>query len=485
MFQPFHRFQHHQNSLNFHERGRLTKFDSQLTMHFCKFLVNVAAENLEAPAIEDHRTLEGLPEYEVPLSRLEIRPLPVNLPNMIPPPTPSSSPLQGAPAPEDPPIVTPGGCPGLSVALRFQNYTVETFGSTQMDAFCNALKTSTSWKHEIFCAVTSVLKYPSPLASVMVSAYAIFAPENAGENLSTEIVTAGIYRDLLLNKLNQSTLLPVIFSNLVSENSSSVEFATDCSVYSSINPGYVCSNTETECILNRGCFVNSNGNEYLKHLFADSFTCSARSPSSLPFSSSRVLEFILQEPLAKVSDITAPSPEPEENNSTSPSSPSADTPPPAPPSPSASIPSVCTYIGTYRLQSVACPGKYMAVFPSCNLKSVVLRMSTQAPGARIRWNLNTTAVGKVGVPAPITSLRSCPDSSLHLTSPSGTRQPTLGGSSWSFQVVPSSSSCDTVNLMANSRLSSAPFLSVSSTCDSFVWSPSGSSTSAEFKAVRV
>ncbi|KAG7671791.1 hypothetical protein NADE_000561 [Nannochloris sp. 'desiccata'] len=351
-------------------------------------------ENLKAPAIEVLQTLGDLSDVGAP--SVEVRPMPVNL---LPIPASTSSPASDVPAPTS---VIPGGCPGLSIALRFENYTVDTFGSAQL--------------------------------------------------------------------------------------------ATECFVYSAINLGYVCSNTATECILNRGCFVDSTGKEYLKHLFADSFTCSARTPSSPPLLSSREVEDILQEILVEIMDITAPNPESEGNDPTI--SPSPDTPPTTPlsrsaappssiPTPSPPVtPSVCTYIGTYRLQSVACPGKYIAVFPSCNEKSVVLRRSMQAPGARIHWNLNTTAVDKVGFPAPIASLRNCPVSSRHLTSPSGTRQPTLGGSSWRFQVVPSSSSCGTVNIMANNRLSSAPFLSVGSTCDSFVWSSSGRSTSAEFKAIR-
>lgn len=439
----------------------------------------------------------------------------------IPPPTPSP-PQRGA-FELAPPI--PGGCPGLSIALRFENFTLDTFGSAQRDAFCNALNASSSWKEEnslFACAVTSVLRYPSPLASVVVSAYVIFAPQNVDKNLSTKVATAAFHRDLLLNNLNQSTLLPAIFSNLVSENSSSVKFVTDCFVYSAVNLGYVCSNTTTECFSNRGCFVDSSRNEYLKLLFADSFICSTRTPSSPPRFSPREVDDILQETLVEI-DATAPSPESEETDSTSPPSPRPDNPftsppsppatppsspplsPPAtppsppftsPPGPSATPPSslpspspkvtisVCTYIGTYHLQPVACPGKYMAASLSCTEKGVLLRMSKQAPGARIRWNLNTTAVNKVGVPAPILSLRSCPVSSLHLTSPSGNRQPTLGGRSWRFQVVPSNSSCNTVNIKANSRPSSDPFLSVSSTCDSFVWSSSGNSTSAEFKAIR-
>jgi hypothetical protein len=169
-----------------------------------------------------------------------------------------------------------------------------------------------------------------------------------------------------------------------------------------------------------------------------------------------------------------------EGNSTSPSPSPSPSPTPSPPP---VTPVVCSYVGTYRLQPVACPGKYLAVFPSCGKKGVALRSSIQAPGSRIRWNLNTTAVNNIGVPAPITSLRNCRGSSLHLTSPSGTRQPSLGGSSWRFQVIPSGSSCSTVNIIANSRLSSAPFLAVSSTCDSFVWSASAGPRT-EFKAIR-
>ncbi|KAL4528576.1 hypothetical protein Ndes2437A_g03138 [Nannochloris sp. 'desiccata'] len=380
-------------------------------------------ENLKAPAIEVLQTLGDLSDVGAP--SVEVRPMPVNL---LPIPASTSSPASDVPAPTS---VIPGGCPGLSIALRFENYTVDTFGSAQVDAFCNSLKASTSWNQEISCAVTSVLKYPL-LASVVVSAYVIFTPEKTDENLFADLITASFY--------------------------------------------------------------HSTGKEYLKHLFADSFTCSARTPSSPPLLSSREVEDILQEILVEIMDITAPNPESEGNDPTI--SPSPDTPPTTPlsrsaappssiPTPSPPVtPSVCTYIGTYRLQSVACPGKYIAVFPSCNEKSVVLRRSMQAPGARIHWNLNTTAVDKVGFPAPIASLRNCPVSSRHLTSPSGTRQPTLGGSSWRFQVVPSSSSCGTVNIMANNRLSSAPFLSVGSTCDSFVWSSSGRSTSAEFKAIR-
>jgi hypothetical protein len=196
----------------------------------------------------------------------------------------------------------------------------------------------------------------------------------------------------------------------------------------------------------------------------------------------------MQNILADVMDITsAPTPESEGNSTTSPPPSPTSSPPPSPistPPPSPVTPSVCSYIGTYRLQPVACPGKYLAVFPGCGDKSVVLRTSMQAPGARIRWNLNTTAVNNVGVPSPILSLRNCPASATYLTSPSGdTRQPTLGGSSWRFQVIPSSASCSTVHIVANSRLSNAPYLGVSAKCDSFVWYTSGNSTNTEFKAI--
>lgn len=133
--------------------------------------------------------------------------------NLLPIPASTSSPASDVPAPTS---VIPGGCPGLSIALRFENYTVDTFGSAQVDAFCNSLKASTSWNQEISCAVTSVLKYPL-LASVVVSAYVIFTPEKTDENLFADLITASFYRDLLLSNLNQSTLLPVIFSKLVSE----------------------------------------------------------------------------------------------------------------------------------------------------------------------------------------------------------------------------------------------------------------------------
>jgi hypothetical protein len=430
----------------------------------CSFHSNhMFAAALEGPALGPLLAVNDASDAEAPAA--EVPTMLVSVPPFPPPSAPPSPSVTPSP-------LIPGGCPGLSIALRFDNYTTESFGSEQVDAFCEAIKSATSWT-TTDCAAT-VIDYPSPLPAVVVSAYVVLEPNGTTDDLSTELITAAYYRDLLVNSLNQTTLLPVIFSNL-----SSADLVDECFAYTSYNLGYICSAVSKECAAKRGCFADSRGNEYLKNLFADSFTCVAPSP---PLYSSREANILVE-----ILDIlNAPVPESEPFSPPTPV-PSLDSPPPSPISspPPPVTPSVCTYIGTYRLQAVACPGKYLAVFPGCRDRAVALRSSMQAPASRILWKLNTTTVDEIGVPAPITSLRSCPGSSLHLTSPSGNRQPTLGGNSWRFQVVPSSSSCSTVNLIANSRLSGAPFLGVSSTCDSFVWSSSANGTSTQFKAIRV
>ena len=161
--------------------------------------------------------------------------------------------------------------------------------------------------------------------------------------------------------------------------------------------------------------------------------------------------------------------------------PSAPSPTPAPaPSPPVTENS-CSYYGVYRIQSVKCTSHYLATMSSCTNSTVVLRTLNQVSGNRVRFTLNSYATGKQAKSAPVASLRQCPGK--YLTGPSGTRQPTLGGSSWRYQIVPTGDGCDIVNFISGNRASDQ-YLGVNDACNGFTWYADGNATNTAFRAVR-
>jgi hypothetical protein len=189
-------------------------------------------------------------------------------------------------------------------------------------------------------------------------------------------------------------------------------------------------------------------------------------------------------------------------------------PPPASPSPPAPVPrpapppiapaplpgppaGSCTYIGQFLIESVICPGKFMAFRNEenqCKNTTVMLRTSTQSEGNRKIWKLNGSAVaGVTPLPSSIIAvgrLTSCPNNRVpYLASANGPPSPRLAGSGWKFIIRPidATKTCDIVSLQAAGQNPYTGQYLGYAACSSqvaFTWGPTSATATHQWKLTR-
>ena len=193
----------------------------------------------------------------------------------------------------------------------------------------------------------------------------------------------------------------------------------------------------------------------------------------------------------------APAPAPAPVPVPAPAPPLAPPPGPAPAPPPSNV--TCTYSGQYLIESVSCPGRYMAFRnekSQCKNSTVMLRTDKQSQGNRKIWKLNASAVSGV-TPKPsdiiaVGRLASCPSSKVtYLAAANGAPTPRLAGSGWKFIITPisASKSCDTISLQATGNNPYVGKYLGYGSCSSnsqtlFTWGSSTNSTSAQWKITK-
>jgi hypothetical protein len=193
-------------------------------------------------------------------------------------------------------------------------------------------------------------------------------------------------------------------------------------------------------------------------------------------------------------------------------------PPPAPPSPPAPIPRAapppvapapipgpsppppapptCIYIGQYVIESVVCPGQFMAYRTEdtqCKNSSVMLRTTKQSDGDRRIWKFGATAVsGVTPKPTGIIAagrINSCPTTKVpYLACANGPPTPRLAGSGWKFIVNPIDfGNCSTVTLQAvgnNPYAGKYLGYGVCTSQTAFTWDSTATVTNNQWKLTR-
>ncbi len=168
------------------------------------------------------------------------------------------------------------------------------------------------------------------------------------------------------------------------------------------------------------------------------------------------------------------------------------------PAPSPSGPTItCIYTGNVLIESVVCPGRYMAFRnekSQCKNSTVMLRTAKQSEGNRKIWRLDATATTGVN-PAPsniiaVGRITSCPTSSVtYLASANGPPTPRLAGGGWKFIITPvnAAAGCDTITLQAvGNNPYTGKYLGYGA-CTSqtaFAWSATGTVTSSQWKLTK-
>jgi formylglycine-generating enzyme required for sulfatase activity len=129
-----------------------------------------------------------------------------------------------------------------------------------------------------------------------------------------------------------------------------------------------------------------------------------------------------------------------------PAAPLSKSPPPKPSS------TTCKWKGRYQIESVSCPGKFIAFsVDDCDNNSVLLRTEMQSNPPRTHWNLDASAtIGSSTVsPSSVVANRTC-DKSIYtnLASVSSKPSPRLAGSSWKLSIKPvsGSTSCENISV---------------------------------------
>ncbi len=187
---------------------------------------------------------------------------------------------------------------------------------------------------------------------------------------------------------------------------------------------------------------------------------------------------------------TTPSPPPPPG--TIPPSPPLPSPSPSPiptPTPSPAT-RQCRYDGVYRIQSVACPGYYLAFSTGdCDNNNIALKTSAQAKSPRANWRLTVIAISGRSTPASAVvaegRLESCKKSkNVNLGAVAGSPTPQLAGAGWKIRINPISfSKCANVRLQAASgNDNNGKYLSVDCKKKMFSWrSLSSSDTKQQWK----
>jgi hypothetical protein len=153
----------------------------------------------------------------------------------------------------------------------------------------------------------------------------------------------------------------------------------------------------------------------------------------------------------------APTPAPTPAPAPAPAPKPAPAPTPAPaPAPAPAV--TCNYDGTYTIESVGCPKKFMAFRTEsgqCNNSTILLRTMNQSKGIRRVWKLDASSTtGTVPTPSAIVAqgrLNNCPTTKyINLAAANSSPTPRLAGTSWKNRVLPvdATKDCNTVWIQA-------------------------------------
>ncbi|KAL4548922.1 hypothetical protein Ndes2526B_g01459 [Nannochloris sp. 'desiccata'] len=172
-----------------------------------------------------------------------------------------------------------------------------------------------------------------------------------------------------------------------------------------------------------------------------------------------------------------------------------------PPKPSQST---CKWKGLYQIESVSCPGKFIAFsVADCNNRAVLLRTENQSEPPRTHWKLNAVATLGASTSAPSAVIADrCSNNTQYtnLASAASKPSPRLGGSSWKVVINPvkllGSKTCDglPVNIKAVTGALKGKLLGYEDDCsktDAFTWNSSppssspSSSTRVQWKLIKV
>lgn len=119
--------------------------------------------------------------------------------------------------------------------------------------------------------------------------------------------------------------------------------------------------------------------------------------------------------------------------------------------------------GKFRLESMACPEKYIGFAKSCSNTDVNLRTLEQAQGSRTHWYFN----GTVDTYSNLQTVgRSCKKTIL-----ASNRDLSLGSGTvtWQYRISYPTAECDVISLNAKSGQGKDKYLGVRSDCSSFYW----------------
>ena len=178
------------------------------------------------------------------------------------------------------------------------------------------------------------------------------------------------------------------------------------------------------------------------------------------------------------------------------------TPAPSPtPAPVPAPAAACAYVGTYNIESVACPTKFIAYNNdpksnnACKNSTLMLRTDSQSKGARKYWKLQATAVAGT-VPTASAQIavgrtdKCVDDKYTNLAAANSSPTPRLAGSGWKNRIIPvdASKGCDTVWIQAvGDNPFAGKYLGYGS-CSSqtaFKWDAASSSSAIQWKLSKV
>jgi serine protease len=138
----------------------------------------------------------------------------------------------------------------------------------------------------------------------------------------------------------------------------------------------------------------------------------------------------------------------------------ASPPPPQPPL----APTVCARLrGQYRIQSVACPSRFLSYNFACRNRRAALQTRLQAPGLGTVWTLDAAVGAFGGVKA---SSRNCTANAL-----ASARGLTLGSTSnvWQYRFISSRGSCNVYSMSPRSAFGRGLYLGVTNDCTRLLW----------------
>jgi hypothetical protein len=159
--------------------------------------------------------------------------------------------------------------------------------------------------------------------------------------------------------------------------------------------------------------------------------------------------------------------------------PSSPPPPPprrSPPPP----PPVCARLrGQYRIQSVACPTRFLSYAFECPDARAALLTRQQAPGLRTVWTLDATVGAFGGVRA---SSRNCTTNAL-----ASMRALSLGSTSntWRYRFISSRGSCNVFSMAPSSAFGRGLYLGVKNDCTSLFWRRSATTNTSLWRVYPV